>query len=302
MFLPKTSIFSLFLLLFIFFGGGCASAPSNNSTEQDLDLQKGILWKISKPGVSPSYVFGTIHSEDERVVNLPDEVNDVFTGSDTLAVEMILDEENTRTITQGMFFHNGNTLKKILQPETYQNVVKVMSLRGFQEKVVNIMKPWAVFTVLNMPEQQTGLFLDAVLYQAAEKHDKNIIGLETVEEQLAVLDELSLDIQVNLLESSLNSKEDFSQILEETISIYLAHDLNAILALNDRYSKLLDKNIADMFNKRLIVDRNVRMVKRMKGLLEKGNAFIAVGALHLPGKLGILKLLQGMGYSVQAVY
>ena len=287
---------------------GCANNPSAteaNSVDafsSKTASTKGILWKIEKAGVKPSYVFGTIHSEDERVINLPDEINNPFTEAKIFAMEMILDEKTSKDILRGMYFSDGRTLKSVTSDKTYRQSIDEMAKKGMPEDLVNMMKPWAVFTVLNMPEQKTGLFLDALLYQSALKHGKKVIGLETMQEQLDVFDSMKTEIQVSLLESTLESGEDLNKILDETIEIYLTHDLQKIVDLNDRYVALLDKEIADEFNQRLLIDRNIRMAERMIPLIEEGNAFVAIGTLHLPGKTGVLSLLREKGYSVKSEY
>lgn len=306
-FFPRfNQIFPILLFLLV----GCSTNPV---IENDIDgasraltssgiSGKGILWKVEKPGVMPSYVFGTIHSEDERVINLPEEVNNVFTEAKTFAMEMVLDEKTTRNILRGMYFSDGRTLKSVTSEKTYKQSIVEMAKKDMPEDLVNMMKPWAVFTVLNMPEQKTGLFLDVLLYQSALKHSKKIVGLETMQEQLAVFDEMSIETQVSLLESTLESGEDLTKILDETITIYLTHDLQKILDLNDRYMAMLDKDIADLFNQRLLYDRNIRMAERMTPLIEQGNAFVAIGTLHLPGNDGVLNLLRKSGYEVTAEY
>ena len=247
-------------------------------------------------------MFGTMHSEDPRVINLPEEVNSVFSDAKIFAMEMILDEKNSQQILQGMYFKDGRTLRSVTSDEIYRQSIVAMAKKEMPEKIVNLMKPWAVFTILSMPEQKTGLFLDVLLYQSALKHGKEIVGLETMSEQLGVFDEMEMETQVSLLKSTLESSEDLDKILEETIELYLTHDLQKILDLNGRYMALLDKKVADEFNQRLLIDRNIRMAKRMMPLLEKGNAFVAIGTLHLPGKTGVLQILRNLGYSVTAEY
>ncbi len=299
--------YSIFILIFVsFFVIGCANTPAERGAHQKLfikgEFSKGILWKIEKMDSPASYVFGTMHSEDERVVNLPQEINTVFSAASIFAMEMILDEENTQQILQGMYFQDGRTLKSITTKKTYLQSIEAMAKRGMPEKTVNLMKPWAVFTVLNMPEQNTGLFLDVLLYLAASKDGKVLVGLETTQEQLAVFDGMSMETQLSLLEITLDSADDLHKMLDETLEIYLTRDLDKILDLNERYLAVLDKDIADEFNQRLLVERNRRMVKRMMPLLEKGNAFIAIGALHLPGITGVLTILNNAGYTVTAEY
>lgn len=295
-------------VLFISFLVGCASNPTSNSANNfsndpgNNNADHGILWKVEKTGLTPSYVFGTMHSEDPRVINLPEEVNSAFSDAKIFAMEMILDEKNSQQILQGMYFKDGRTLRSVTSEEIYRQSIVAMAKKEMPEKIVNLMKPWAVFTILSMPEQKTGLFLDVLLYQSALKHGKEIVGLETMSEQLGVFDEMEMETQVSLLKSTLESSEDLDKILEETIELYLTHDLQKILDLNDRYMALLDKKVADEFNQRLLIDRNIRMAKRMMPLLEKGNSFVAIGTLHLPGKTGVLQILRNLGYNVTAEY
>ncbi|UCE88321.1 MAG: TraB/GumN family protein [Pseudomonadota bacterium] len=63
-----------------------------------------------------------------------------------------------------------------------------------------------------------------------------------------------------------------------------------------------DPEIAELFTRRFIVERNRLMLERMQPRLREGNAFIAVGALHLPGEQGLLRLLERRGYRVKAIY
>jgi uncharacterized protein YbaP (TraB family) len=63
-----------------------------------------------------------------------------------------------------------------------------------------------------------------------------------------------------------------------------------------------DQRLAEDFQRRLVDDRNQRMVERMQPYLQQGKAFVAVGALHLPGKTGLLERLQQQGYTVTRVY
>jgi uncharacterized protein YbaP (TraB family) len=65
---------------------------------------------------------------------------------------------------------------------------------------------------------------------------------------------------------------------------------------------MTDNAIIDRFIDELVIKRNKRMAERMQKVLKKGNAFIAIGALHLPGEMGVLRLLEKQGYRVSMVY
>ena len=56
------------------------------------------------------------------------------------------------------------------------------------------------------------------------------------------------------------------------------------------------------FDDLLLVGRNQTMAERAAPLLAKGGAFVAVGALHLPGKGGLIARFRAMGYRVVNVW
>ncbi len=296
----------LTFLLLSFLIVSCAANNAVRTEQQPHASQpyatKGILWKAEKPGIKPSFVFGTVHSEDERVTNLPDEINNPFSAAQTLVIEVLLDKKASQSVLRAMYFEDGRTLRSVTTEDIYKRAVEAMKTHDMPERLVNMMKPWAVFTVLNMPKQETGLFLDALLYQSAKKQGKQVLGLESMKEQMAVFDDMPMATQVSLLKSTLDSSEDMEKILNETIEVYLTHDLKKILDLNERYMVLLDKDVADEFNQRLIINRNKIMAERMLPALEKGNAFVAIGTLHLPGEFGVLNLLHKKGYRLTPVY
>ncbi|HFE37114.1 MAG TPA: TraB/GumN family protein, partial [Gammaproteobacteria bacterium] len=205
-------------------------------------------------------------------------------------------------VLKALYFTDGRQLKLLIDKALYAQSVAAMERRGLPESLTNKMKPWGVFTILNMPEQKTGLFLDAILYKSAKTQKKIIVGLETAEEQTAVFDEMPISSQVALLKSTLDHLPNMNQLLDEIIDVYLRRDLHGIVALNEEYETLFDEQLADEFTRRLVIDRNYRMTERMLPLLKKGNSFIAVGALHLAGEEGILNLLTQYDYEVRAVY
>ena len=96
--------------------------------------------------------------------------------------------------------------------------------------------------------------------------------------------------------------DEFPDLYEQILAAYLERDLAAIMRLNEESQAKGDRELEEHLGRALIDDRNVRMVERMQPQLRRGRAFIAVGALHLPGEAGILQLLAKRGYTVTPVY
>ena len=262
----------------------------------------GLLWEVSKPGTAASHLFGTIHSEDPEVLQLGDPVQAAFDVAHSLVLEVLLDIDAMLYSSGAMLLLDGRSLDGIVGTDLFNQASRATSSRGIPEVVLQRMKPWAVAVTLSMPQPETGQVLDMVLYQAALQANKPVHGLESVREQLDVFDTLSESSQIMLLQDALENFPRIDALHTELLQAYKRRDLGALMAINDASLDTGDRQLADELRRRLIRDRNRLMVERMQPYLEQGRAFVAVGALHLPGADGLLQLLQQHGYSVRLVY
>jgi uncharacterized protein YbaP (TraB family) len=106
---------------------------------------------------------------------------------------------------------------------------------------------------------------------------------------------------VALLRDAVDQFAGIDALNAELLAAYTRQDLAAMMALNEAAMATGDPRLAREFQRRLIVDRNHRMAERMEPYLRQGGAFVAVGALHLPGDQGLIRLLEQRGYSVRVV-
>jgi uncharacterized protein len=261
---------------------------------------KGLLWKIERGDRAPSYLFGTIHISDPRVTNLPPPVREAFTAARSFTMELILDGAGFVHMAETMFFNDGRTLESVLGAERYKEIQRTLLDRGLPVSDLNRKKPWVVVLMMSGPGRG-GLALDMQLQVSATLQEKPTHGLETMQEQLAVFNGLSIEDQVSMLNSTLRYHREMEKMLETMVQAYLARDLNRIMAIMDSASAD-DRRLQDTLMARLLTQRNTRMVDRMRSRLEEGNAFIAVGAAHLPGTDGLLALLERAGWRVTPVY
>lgn len=282
------------------FSAGAACPPAYADVRTPLVFGKGLLWRVDDGG-APSYLFGTLHAGDERVTRLPRAVKRAFDGSAVFVMEVIPDPDLSATMRQAMALPAGRHLKDLISARLYQAAVADLAHYNLPEEVVNRLKPWAAASTLSVPETAAGTPLDKRLYQMARQQKKSIFGLESAAEQVAVLNKMALPDQVELLKGAVATFDKRFEIYEALIRDYLARDVTAIFKLNEKYTKG-DQHLAKEVNERIFLDRNKRMVKRIIPRLKEGNAFIAIGAGHLPGAQGVLRLLQGRGYKVSLVY
>lgn len=264
--------------------------------------QKGLLWKIERDGVKPSFLLGTMHSEDARVLKIAPEVQRAFDASGSFTMEVVLDTQAIAETAQAMLFSDGRNLKTVLGNDLYNKIVPLMAQHDVPEMVLSAFKPWAIFLTLSMPPAKTGVFLDAALYDAALVQKKAVHGLETVQEQLRIFDRMTVEEQSQLVADAVKHSGELKTVFEEMISMYLKRDLPGLQALNAKYTASDDSKLEQKLMAELIDARNLRMLERMAPRLKEGKAFVAVGALHLPGERGLLRLLEKAGYHVSAVY
>jgi uncharacterized protein YbaP (TraB family) len=290
--IASTRLYPLLLLLLLL----VAAAPR-------AETQRGLLWRVETGEGAVSYLFGTIHSEDPRVLALPKPVSRAFDSASTLVLEMDLGAKDALAAGQAMMLPEGQDLQGLLGAELYRQSVSAMAARGYPEQVVDRLQPWAIVMTLSMPQPKTGLFLDYVLYLQAVEQGKPVVGLEQMGEQLGVFTSLSLQEQKTLLRDTLRDYRSFPQLFEQLLSAYLQRDLQALARLSEQQNMGgSDAALQQRFMGSLVDARNRRMADRLMPLLEKGGVFAAVGALHLPGDDGILSLLRRQGLRVSSVY
>ena len=288
-----------------FWTGAAATSAAKNSvsavSEPASRFTRGLLWKIESPGATASYLFGTIHSDDARVIALPEAVTRSLDASNRFVMEAIIDGEALVRMAEVMFFNDGRTLEQVVGKKLYMETMKALTARAIPTLGIEKQKPWAVMMALSMPPPKTGEYLDLVLQARATEQNKPVSGLETIAEQLAVFDGLPLPDQVALLQDTVNTQTELEKEFEALHKAYLARNLGDITAITEK-NKPGDERLYEEVMDRLLAKRNQRMVERMVPILKQGGAFMAVGAAHLPGETGLLYRLEKAGYRVTVVY
>ncbi len=269
---------------------------------QENTHDRGLLWRIYKQGLPTSYLFATIHSEDQRVLKLPAYVSQVIKTTDTVVLEASVDDQAGNASLRLMLFSDNRRLSTVLSPALYESTLRAMEDRGFSKEAMDRLKPWAVSIMLSVPRPKTGLFLDLYLAKYARQHNIPVKALETAIEQLAILDGFDLDEQVIMLKDTLDELERIPRLHEQLIEAYLQGDLQRLVEISEEAMGTGSQELANKLRDQLIIERNQRMVQRLEPLLREQRLFIAVGALHLPGAQGLIALLRARGYRLTVVY
>ena len=268
----------------------------------------GLLWRIETAGVKPSYLFGTIHLSDPRVTALPRPVTDALAAADSLHVELVLDGATQQQLASAMVLTGGRTLDGVIGKALFADVVAAAKPYGLPEPALRMFEPWAVMAMLSIPPEEMARTMsgqpsvDQILQNIATGYGIPVAALETVDEQVEALGGMSDADEIEMLRQTVEQQSMVAAMIEEMIGRYVARDVGGLHDFMLEQSVGDDPALLDRFLDRILDVRNRRMVDRMAAALAEGNAFVAVGALHLPGETGLLALLERRGHTVTRVY
>ncbi len=269
---------------------------------------EGRLWRVERGDAPPSHIIGTMHVSDRRVRNLPQPIQEVFQRSEQAAFELRFTPEERQAMLAGTGQSRACRceLAGQLDKKTYARVVARAAEYGLPEKVVARLHPFMLLYIFQMPPEEYrrqldgDISLDLYLIQWAYDLGMRVEGLETLEEHLGVLDLIPERDLAEVMREQLDRLDDEPDLHEQLLQDYLAGDMRRV------YREFQEEAGRDAsareFKEAFLDRRNRAMVQRMIPLLERGRAFVAVGALHMPGEEGILSLLERRGYRVTRLY
>ncbi|GAB4158330.1 MAG: TraB/GumN family protein [Winogradskyella sp.] len=264
------------------------------------ELEDSTLWKIEGNGLEqPSYLFGTIHITCDAT--LEDDVKKALHETTQIVMELDMDDPSMQSkMMQGMYLKDGKTLKDFVSEEQYNSIDSLfINNMGMSVKLLENVKPFFLMSMfypkmIDCPMQSFELELTKV----ASEQNEEILGLETIEEQLKVFDDIPLEDQyadlIRMAEGNLTKdKATFSKMLK----IYKDEDINALIdIMNDDANSTMSKH-QDV----LLEQRNKNWISKIGVYAKEQPTFFGVGAGHLPGKNGVIQLLRNAGYTVTAV-
>ncbi len=288
-----------FLLLLV------ALAPSRAG---EIVHGEGLLWRVESADGRSIHVFGTIHSTDPRVHQIPQPVLDAFDGAGIFTLEVILTKSLEANFAQRMFLPDGRTLDGIVGTKMFIDAALAAKRYGLEPAQLRRLKPWGAMTILSLPPSEVArltagqLPLDGWFQRQAFKRGKEVHGLESIDEQIAVFDGMSEELQVAILRTAIDQAPEIDRVFEELTQSYLARDTGKLYTLMERDKGDLSEAQYAEFQERTLFRRNRVMAERLGRELAAGDAFVAVGALHLPGEKGLLSLLEQAGYRLTRVY
>jgi uncharacterized protein len=255
-----------------------------------------LLWKITnQQNTKSSYLFGTMHIWDERAISLMERAAPYINEADIFAAETVIAELNELP-NEVMFLPQNKTLadyftaKKLLKIQ--QNAERILGMPYAQIAYfcpMVLSNFFATKAIANQGEYR----IDDMLWQFATSAQKPCIGIESVEEQMAIFRKIPLPFQCKQLSDTVKNVGKYTKEYKKTAVLYEKMD---ILGLYHHAKASMGK-----LRKPLVYDRNLLMAERIFNLTNEKSAFVAVGAGHLAGQKGLINLLRKKGLKVEMV-
>ncbi|GAA0746667.1 TraB/GumN family protein [Gaetbulibacter jejuensis] len=282
-----------FLLLF------AVSLFSTTSTAQTLE--KSLLWEISGNGLEqPSYLYGTIHMTCDA--SLDANIKKALDDTSLLVLEIDMDDPSMAVkMANDIYMKDGKTLKDLVSAEDYTILSDFLKTQtGMPAEMIGNIKPFFI-TAMMYPK-----LLDCAAVQSfenelmkiAHEQEEEVLGLETVEEQMAVFDQIPYKDQAqDLLRSAKDNMSFDKAAFQKMMELYVEKDIEGLAKLMEE-----DVNLTNTKHKDVILDnRNKNWIAKIEDFAKQQPTFFGVGAGHLPGENGVIKLLQKKGYTVKPI-
>ncbi len=256
--------------------------------------EHGIFWKLKAPNGSTHYLFGTMHTDDNRIITFLPIVKQSLNASDLLVVEIASDDHAKN------LFMSKHSLTSDLNEAELNQIKKLSEFHVMYFENVVRMKPWLLAIIFDSPKPSNEFNQDFLLMSMASDLDKDVTGIESSQEHFAIMDSLSFDDQLVMLRSVLKKTEkerlsDYKLLMKE----YLLADLDRIRKTDEELTgKLLPPDLWAKMKIQLMDERNKKMVTKIKELSKDKQLFIAVGASHLAGQDGLLNQLRQSGFKM----
>lgn len=257
---------------------------------------QSLLWELNSSTTAKSYLLGTMHVRDYRAFIYQDVITDYIDQCKIFATEFDLRERHQLRGNDFANLPDGQSLEILLGKHKYNRLRKIL-LKSFSVNLDLLNKTLPLFIINMLTEQiltkSKSVPLDTFLWQYAENTHRDLRGVETFAEQLTTLSNIPIKYQVKSLLAIGKNPKKFRKQISNLIELYVKGDIKD---LYKRSKKSLGKQ-----RKLLLYDRNKIMEERIRSLMLEKTSFIAIGAGHLGGKQGVLRLIKKNGISVKPV-
>ena len=266
-------------------------------------LAKTTLWKVSKEG-EYLYLAGTIHVLAHSDLPFPSAFDSAYLDSQIVVLETdmeaILDPKFQAQMMAQFSYSDGRLLNQVISPELYQELKQYLKERGLFPNLFIGMKPAGVMlTMLGIEFQRLGISADGadiVYYRKAVADGKQTQGLESIQEHIKFVAELGEGNEEQYLKQTLEDIKETESMMRDMVRAWKEGDVSALehLVITE-----MQRDYPEVFQT-LLIDRNLHWLPQIEQMMSTPETeIVLVGAAHLIGQKGILKMLENQGYTIE---
>lgn len=260
---------------------------------------QSLLWELKTNQHSePSYLYGTIHFSDPQVMCYCDSVELLLQKSELMMPEMMMGKNLSSTDLQLLMLPKHITLQSLIGKVDYNQLKRIVKSKfGYASTLMlNRLKPVLAMSFIESPKP-SNISMDQHLQKIAEKNNIPVKGLESMEEQMNALNSMPLDVQTKMLKESIHASKSVDLSLDSLIELYRSKNIDLIAQeAGDAFLKVDSTTHTSILEK-----RNILMSERIFQQITQTATFIAIGAAHLGGEMGVLSLLAKKGIGIRAI-
>ena len=291
----------LLSVLFIALFAGVSEITAQTSKKQTDN--SGVLFKITGKNLKkPSYLLGTFHLICEKDLFPIETIKSYVSQTDQLMLELDLNDPTIQQKTlAGLMLSDGKTSKDYLKPEEYAKLDDLFKdFVGVSFDRFQTFKPFMDSTVITMSPKIIGCQAvpgyDKILADAAAADKKSVIGLETIEDELAAINAQPLEQQFAALYKIAADPEKSIADFKKLYALYLTQNSGELYKFMEVQMKS-----EPGFQENLLNKRNAKWLPTIEKNIIAAPSFIAVGDGHLGGEKGIINLLRKKGYKLTPI-
>ena len=261
--------------------------------------KKSLFWEIRNPSNNQiSYLFGTMHIMDEESFFLPKKLLLLLAKSEALCME--INSLNNAELSPNKLILEKGSFQDIFSEKELDTIHQwaseylLMNVKQFDENFKQA-KPFLVLQFIlqnSLPENTKSQ--ESELENKAKLKDIELLGLETIDQQLKLFDDLTSFEQKNMILDALRNQDKAKNEFNELQKLYLLQNLDSLYSFIQKDNSLPNSRL-------FLEERNIRWISLMKNMMSKQKVFFAVGAAHLAGPEGLIELLIKEGYELNAI-
>lgn len=264
----------------------------------------GMLYVADNCKSRASYLFGTLHLDDPRVREAAAPAFKALKKSRRALFEIKNSKQSQQETIAQMVMPPVETrpLSQIIGDQTFLTLsAEVAQVHpGFPNALLERYRPWAASILVQIPPPAAdNIHLDDRLQILATELSIPVFGLETPQEQMESFNRMAENEQISLLRDTLDNIDAIRKQNDQLLTLYLKGNLKGIDDLRSTaFNEVRNSKLRGYMRYSLITQRNNKMLKKILPHLARGNSFVAVGAMHLPGTDGLLTQLEEAGYFI----